>query len=151
MRSGKSASGFEIEMTGPLCLNAERPNLMTWLARAGACVVGSVKLLWEEKQVAVLCDLQVVGGKDDWQVTTKLVAAIAEYARERGILKLKVHRNSSHEWLGGLLSRLGFKDAATSKSTATPMQFYLDLYHSNRRRGREDTPVEQPASIRLAI
>lgn len=148
----KFENGFDIEVSGPICLSSAAPNVMTWMAKSGGVVLGQIKLCWDQKQVAVLRDLEVLEEKDRWGLVTKLVGKVAEFAREHGILKLKIHHNSAFEWLGGLLTRLGFKDAASKKvSQVTPMQFYLDLYHSCRRRGREDTPVGDNGQMRLAV
>jgi hypothetical protein len=66
------------------------------------------------------------------------MTAVAEYAREHGILKLKVNENSRCEWLPQQLSKLGFSDAARNDED---MQFYLDLYHRPvRKRDRRHPP-----------
>jgi hypothetical protein len=152
-KTDKVETGFKVEVEGPMCLSSATPNVMTWMAKSGGVVLGQVRLSWEHKQVAVLRDLEVSAEKDRWGVMTRLVGKIAEFVREHGILKLKVHRNSAFEWLGGLLMRLGFKDAASTKvSESTPMQFYLDLYHGGRRRGKEDTPISDVGHhMRLAV
>lgn len=120
--------GSEIAVTGPLALSAAEPGTLMWLAKAGGCVAGSVRLACDlHHHVATLKDLQLGGNKDQSRqaVSSKLLAAVAEYVREHGILKVKVHRNSRLDWIPQQLSRHGLSDATTRPDH---MQFYVDLY-----------------------
>lgn len=131
-----------MELNGPLRLDSADSHVLTWLAKAGSYVLGSVKLVLEHDQVATIRDLQVVEQSQCKQlICVSLIEGVAEFARERGVLKVKVHHNSSHEWIARLFSKLGFKDAELRSSSRTPQQFYLDLYHSTRKR---ETRPEAP-------
>lgn len=147
-RSPSANDGFEINVVGPLPLRSGEPRALLWLLKAGQMVLGSVRLGCEHPQVAVVRDLQLhsEASRSRQAYSAKLISAVAEYAREHGILKLKVHRNSRCEWLPQQLSMLGFSDAARS---GDDMQFYLDLYKPLKRRHRA-YPSHADAPFQLA-
>lgn len=138
MKAGVAVPGrvkMAVDVSGPLALTASEPQTLTWLARSGSKVVASVKLAVEQHQVGTVRDLEVSEQTPLRQmVEVRLMESLAEYAREHGILKLKVDRGSGREWIGQLMARVGFRDAASRASTHAPTQFYLDLYRAVRRR-----------------
>ena len=134
-RLKKTNDPLDVHVVGPLALEAANPRLLLWLVKSGEMALGSIRLHWEHPQVAQVRDLLLNSDNPRSRQlhTAKLIGAVAEYANEHGILKLKVHRNSRSEGLGEQLPTLGFSDAAR---TSDDMQFYLDLYKPRSKRTR---------------
>ena len=132
-----SVDGLDVYTVGPFSLHAAEHGTLLWMVKAGEMVLGSVRLTSDRRQVAELTDLVLHATDERTQQShsAKLMCAVAEYARDHGILKLVVSEDSRRSWLPQQLSRLGFRDAA--RNSDEDMEFYLDLYHRpNRKRDR---------------
>lgn len=147
MSTMKVTDGFEVGVSGPLVLGQTGRQRLTWLAKSGACMLGSVSLVSEIRHhVGTLRDLQLFTESmaSRQSVSGKLLAAVAEYAREHGVLKVKVHRNSRMEWVPQQLSRHGLTDASTGRET---MQFYVDLYRPIKKLHAASSGSKQQAKL----
>lgn len=135
MHRSKTYDPLEIYVVGPLALEASDTRLLLWLAKSGDMALGSIKLHWEHSHTAQIRDLQLSSEnmRSRQAHSAKLIGAVAEYAREHGILKIKVHRNSRSAAMLEQLIKVGFSDAAR---TSDDMQFYLDLYKPMSKRLR---------------
>lgn len=142
-----STEAFETRIVGPLALDPTDSRTLVWIANAGPTALGSVHLTCDRNHVATLRDLIVATGSQRTRlaVSARLLAAVAEYAREQGILKLKVHRNSSFEWVPQQLARYGFKDADNGR-----VEFYLDLYYRPGHHRPKHRTVHPNDEVRLA-
>ncbi len=121
-------------VTGPIVLGDPSAATLLWTAKAGHAVTGSVKLVLEPQGIAQLRDLDLLTHETPHirqTASARLLHAVADYCRERGILKLKVHRNSHFDFVPAQLTRFGFSDARRSNGK---MQFYLDIYVPPKRR-----------------
>lgn len=142
-----TTEGMETMVFGPLALDPAEPGVLTWLAKAGPYPVGSVRLMAEHAQIAVLRDLQFSSDQPHTRqgISAKLLSAVADYAREHGILKVKVHRNSRMDWVRQQLAHYGFADAASGRDQ---MQFYVDIYMPVRKKPHIAT--ERREAMRMA-
>ena len=131
----KTNDPLEVYVVGPLALEATDPRLLLWIAKSGEMALGSIGLHWEHSHTAHIRDLQVntENPRSRQAHAAKLIGAVAEYAREHGILKIKVHKNSRSSGLMEQLVKVGFSDAARNSDD---MQFYLDLYKPLSKRAR---------------
>lgn len=125
----------KVELRGPLGLDSEKPRTKTWLAKIDQSVVASVTLVFEQDQVAEIRDLTLGDHPMKQVAARRLIEAIGLHAREHGILKLKVHRESASEWVGKILTAGGFKDGNDRPGQHVPTKFYLDLYASLKKPG----------------
>jgi hypothetical protein len=146
------SEGSELRVSGPLCLSSDEPEALTWLAKAGSLVVGWVKLCrGQHTHVGVLRELRLSeSARAPMAVAARLCSSVFEYARDHGLLKLKIHRDCAHECLHTALAHAGFShDQRDNEGLA--VQVYVDLYRSPRTRlTREPSDSAQSGEIRMA-
>ncbi len=121
------------EVVGPLSLQASETKSLLWLLRAHQMTLASARLEIECPQVAVLTDLQLTAPDPDARQShaARLMAAIGDFARDSGILKLRVKDGVCSERLAQHLVRSGFRDA---QRLGDECEYYVDLYRRPQRR-----------------
>lgn len=141
----------DVQVSGPLCLSTDEPESLTWLARTGSFVVGWVKLCRPNQHVGLLRELHLSEPVcNSISVATRLCNALYDYARDHGLLKLRIHRDCMHECLYEALERAGFSHDGQGAS-GRMVQVYVDLYRGPRGRHSDVEEQQTRASeIRLA-
>lgn len=145
------SEGFELQISGPLCLSSDEPESLTWLAKTGSYVVGWAKLCRLQQQVGLLRELHLSdSARNPLAVASRLCSAIFEYARDHGLLKLKIHQDCVHDCLRPALSHAGFSHDE-HRPTGSARQVYVDLYRGPRHRLYQEPAEEsQRDEVRMA-
>lgn len=132
--------GLDLQVSGPLCLSSDEPDALTWLIKTGSCVVGWAKMCHLPHHVGTLRQLYLSDSvRNPITIATQLLSAIFEYARDHGLLKIKVQRDCAqeHVWLRPALTSAGFSHSHDQQIRPDrPLHVYVDLYRSPRRNSR---------------
>ena len=115
-----------------------------WIARQDGRDVGRIRLI-TQSNVALLEGLEVESLGARGQVACQLIQAAAEYARDRGCLKLVVGIDQRLERMSTLLRCIGFQSAGDGAAR----RYYLDLYR--RLRPKNCAALIVPSAIGIAI